>query len=291
MIEVTNISVRTFDLDHLDVFWEIEDTDEELERYSFYLLRSVDGPEGPFGVYAGPFNNSYQFRDPDVQTLHKWRVYYYRIRVVHKDTAEVQEFGPAWLEAPPDRITLEIRRRHYLLLKEFNGRKSFLFKNLTFGQKCPVCWDKGPRGNSIGRPTQQNCETCFDTTYVGGFATPIIFYLQIDPSPTPVQRLESAERAPVDTTGRTAAYPPISPKDVIVEAENIRWEVQRVPFTGKLRAKAHQELVLHQIPRDDVRYAIPINHELLDDFSPEREFTRPMSLGNPSLDRKQFDGT
>ena len=55
--------------------------------------------------------------------------------------------------------------------------------------------------------------------------------------------------------------------------------MESVPRTEKLRATVHQELELREIARDDVRYQIPINMDLLDDFSPEREFTRPKDVG------------
>jgi hypothetical protein len=280
VITVHDIVVRSFDLDHLDLFWKIADTDEILERYSFYILRSVDGAEGPFEQIAGPVDNENRFRDPEVNLLHKWRTYFYKIRVVNKDdSSDDHTYGPEWLRAKPDRIALEIQRRMYLVLKEKNGRPMLLFPAYTSGQRCPVCRDTGPMGNTIGRATQQNCETCFDMGYVGGFATPIIMFAQIDPSPVQPQQIDIAERAAVNTTGRTGAYPPISPKDMIVAPENRRWQVEKVPTTTKLGATVHQELVLAEIPRSDVRYKTPANLDLLDKFAPPRSFTRPMSLG------------
>jgi hypothetical protein len=119
---------------------------------------------------------------------------------------------------------------------------------------------------------------------VGGYATPILVYLQLEPSPKHVQRSDINERAPSDTTGRLAAFPPVKPKDVVVEAENRRWRIENVSSTQKLRATLHQELRLHELPRDDINFKLPVNLSLFDtEFSPEREFTRPMSLGNDTV--------
>jgi hypothetical protein len=278
MITVTKLVVRSYDLDHLDLFWEIPETTEEVEAYDFYVLRSIDGPAGPYNVIAGPFYNTYLFRDPGVQLLHRWRSYFYKIRVVQRATGLIQEHGPEWLHAEPDRLGLEFQRRQNLLLQEFNGRVAFLFPALTFGQRCAHCWDAGPKGNSIGRATHQNCQSCFDTTFVGGFATPIRFYLQIDPAPKAIQRTDFEEHQFVTTSARTSAFPPIKAKDVIVEAENRRWLVNKVASTEKLRSVVHQELEMWELAKDDVKFKIPVNYDLLAQHSPSRTMTRPMSL-------------
>lgn len=279
MIEVTSILVRSYDLDHLDVFWTLnEQNDERVEEYDFHVLRSIDGPAGPFQVVAGPFYNTYQYRDGDVHRLHKWRQYYYKIRVTHRATNQTREFGPQYLMAPPDRLALEIQRREKLLWREFAGRIVFLFPRLTFGQRCGHCWDQGPRGNTIGRETQQNCASCFDTTFVGGFATPIALHMQIDPSPIKPQKTDLKEHQFIQTTGRTVNFPPIKPKDMIVEAENKRWNVEKVSYTEKGRAVLRQELVLGQFPKDDIKYAVPVNADVLMEHRPERAMTRPMDV-------------
>jgi len=278
MIEVVNFIVHSFDLDHLDLAWDVSDTAEVVERYHFYVLRSVDGIAGPYEVIAGPFDNCNKFRDPDVKLLHKWRFYFYKIRIVHKDTKAVTEFGPEALAAKPDRITLEINHRMELLLREKVGRKCLFFPVLTSGQRCPQCWSVGKRGNTTGRAEQQNCLTCYDTTYVGGYATPILTFVQIDPGPVEPQLTDISERAMMNTTGRTSAYPPMKPRDMIVDPQNARWQVEKVPPTAKRGAIGHQELVLHMIPKPDIRYAVPVLDPLFEYNN--REYTRPMNTGS-----------
>jgi len=279
MIEVTHIRVRSFDLDHLDITWEISDTLEDLTRYSLYLLRSIDGQEGPFEQIAGPFDNTYRFRDPDVHRLYRWREYYYKLRAIHKDTGWEGMFGPEWLRAQPDLICLEMQRRNYLLFQEFAGRPCLLLPALTFGQRCPVCMDVGPKGNYIGRETQSSCKTCFDNKYVGGFATPIIVYGQIDPSSKSVQLMDTMEKASDVTTGKFGPYPHLKPKDVIVDPENGRWLVEKVDFTKKNGAIVHQVPQLRKMPEGSVVYSVPVTMDF-DEFAPSREFTRPMTLSN-----------
>jgi hypothetical protein len=279
VIQVTSIKVRSYELDFLDIFWELnEQSSERIEEYDFYVLRSIDGPAGPYRQIAGPFYNTFRLRDGDVQRLHKWRHYFYKIKWVHRASGREQEAGPAKLEAPADRIAMEIRRREHLLFREFNGRQVFHFPRYTFGQRCKTCYDQGPRGNSIARRTQQNCASCFDTGFVGGYATPMSIWVQFDPSPIEAQRTDLKEHQFIQTTARTTFFPPMKPKDMLVEAEDRRWRVERVSFTEKHRAKIRQELVLSEIPKDDVRFSVPINADLLMDHVGEKAMKRPMDI-------------
>lgn len=284
MLTVTKLQVRSYDLDHLDLFWEILETTEDVEAYDFYVLRSIDGPAGPFNPISAAFYNTYQFRDPDVHLLHKWRTYYYMIRVVHRESGDTKEFGPEWLRAKPDLIGLEIQRRERLVFEEFNGRAVFLFPVLTFGQRCPVCWDVGPKGNTIGRSTHENCATCFDTTWVQGFASPTICYMQIDPTAKRPQKSDHGDSQIITTTARTSSFPPIKSEDVIVEAENVRWGVEQSAGTEKLRSTVRQELQLRRIRTSDIRYKLPVDYNLLAEHSPRRAFVRPMDLQGEPLD-------
>lgn len=280
LLQFTEFRVEAFDLDHLDLSWTIEDTTEVIDRWDFYILRSVDGPGGSFEEIAGPFPHNGSFRDAEVKPLHNWRTYFYKIRAVNKDTSDAVEVGPASLEAPPDLITVELRRRCELLFSEFAGRRVLVYPAITSGFRCRHCFDYGSnsKGRSIGRQLTQNCLSCFDQTYTGGFQKPLQSWMQIDPTSETVQRTDTAELSRQDTSARLSAFPPLKPKDMIVEAENIRWQVERMTPTQKLRAEVHQEVVLHRIPRSDIRYRVPVDVELLRKASPEREFTRPMNL-------------
>jgi hypothetical protein len=279
MIKVTSIEVRSYELDYLDIFWTLnEQSQERIEEYDFFVLRSVDGAGGPYHQIAGPFYNTFRLRDGNVQRLHKWRNFFYKVKWVHRASGREQQAGPARLEAPADRLAMEIRRREILLFREFAGRLVFHFPRLTFGQRCRNCWDTGSRGNFIARQVQQNCATCFDSSFVGGYATPMSLWMQFDPAPVEPQRTDLKEHQFIQDTARTTFFPPIRPKDMIVEAEDRRWEVQRVSFTEKHRATIRQELVLSEIPKDDVRHSVPIKADLLMKHVGNKAMRRPMDL-------------
>lgn len=274
MLKVTKFVTRTFDLDHVDLFWEIADfgsAQDVITAYEFTVLRS-EGPEGPWDPLSPAFKDTYHFRDFSPNLLHKWRKLYYRLRIVHIESGDEAFTGNVALNAEPDIIALEIQRQEDTLLRQFTGRKCWLFPVRTFGPKCG-CYD-----STMGRRTVSNCPTCFDTGYLGGFMTPIECFVQVDPdrnneANTPTQGTQQ----PKNTTGRLIAFPPMKPKDMLIEAENRRWRLSTVTATERLRAAVRQELGLHEIQRGDVEYKVPVNLQDLanQQYAEERNFTNP----------------
>jgi hypothetical protein len=281
VIQISAIRVRSFDLDHLDVMWEIDslphgDGDRhEIYDYAFYVLRAGDSPLGPYEVVGGPLVDTYVFRDVSVSLLHKLRQYYYKVKVVHLPTGEEAEFGPEANDDPEhDLLGAEIIRNEDMLLREFIGRKCWMFPIRTFGPWCS-CFDA-----TLGRTTRSNHGACFGTGYLGGFMSPVEVYVQVDPNPKNSQlSLVPGETHQNDTTARMSAFPPAKPGDILVESENKRWRVMSVSPTERLRATIHQELRLHHIPKGDVEYALPVKVDLRElNPAAERNFTNPTKL-------------
>ncbi len=265
MLTVTRLQVRSLDLDHLDIFWEIapisgpqSDTDKhDILDYRFYILRSGDSPSGPYEQLAGPLRDQYMLRDITVSLLHKWRQYFYKLRVVHVPTSEETEFGPSSSTEPEhDLIAGDIIRQEDILFREFLGRKCWLFIARTFGPRC-TCWDP-----YLGRKTRSGHAACFGTGFLGGYMSPIEIYPQIDPPGKNQQATSLMQLQPGDTLARMICFPPVSPNDILIESENKRWKVIKVSNTQRLRAVVHQELTLHEIPKGDIEYDLPLNVDL-----------------------------
>ena len=281
MFKVVKLVARSFDLDHVDIFWETTDWEvtsaqEVPTAYDLYVERA-EGPAGPWTTLAGPFQDQYIFRDFSPNLLHEWRKLFYRIRVVHKPTSEEQIFGPTALLPEPDLIALEIQRQEDVLLREFTGRRAWIYPVRTFGPKC-LCYDK-----ISGRRTRTGCLNCFDTGYMGGYHRPIEFYIQIDPeADSPSNTNVAGERHEKNTSARCINFPPAKPKDVIIEAENRRWQVVTVAKTERLRSVVHQELTIHHIPKGDTEYKLPINLEDLQNqqWAGERNYTNPQHVND-----------
>jgi hypothetical protein len=279
VLNITSLYARSFDLDHMDVFWEIESFFGNIRQFDFYIYRS-ESSFGPWDLLAGPFQDQYYFRDVTSPQKHKWRSLFYQLKVVDKVTSEEKLFGPTSQQGEPDLIALEINRQEDVLFREFAGRKCWLFPVRTFGAFC-VCYDR-----VTSKRTKSNCLNCYDTGYLGGYLTPIECFVQLDPNsnspnPTPI-----GEQQFNQTSGRLISFPQVKPKDILVETENRRWKVSTVAQTQRLRSVVHQELMLQEVPKGDVAYKLPINIANLASLkaSAERNFTNPQHTdGMPDL--------
>ncbi len=287
-LNVINFRSQSFDLDHVDLFWEVADyytgqpTDEMILAYTFQIFRS-ESPLGPWEPLSPVFQNRYYFRDVSPALLNRWRNLYYLLRITDQRTNVTQDFGPTAQLAEPDLIAMEIMRQEDVLFREFAGRKCWLFPVRTFGGYC-VCYDRVK-----GKRTRSNCVTCYDTGFLGGYLSPIECFIQIDPSPKNNQMTQLGQQQTTNASGRLISFPPVKPNDILVEAENKRWKVVTVAMTTRLRAVVHQELTLHQIPIGDVEYKLPINVADLTNIQPsaERNFTNPQNIDG-SNDRLDF---
>lgn len=283
ILEVTSLRAVSLDLDKIDIFWEISpvagpknDTDRhDIYDYQFFLSRS-EAMYGPYEPVAGPLRDQYWVRDIQVSLLHNWRELYYKLLVVHVPTGETLVVGPTAFSQPaPDLIASEIMHQEDVLFREFIGRRCWLFPARTFGPRCS-CYDV-----YTGRRTRSGHKACWDTGFLGGYMSPVEIFVQIDPPGKNVQSTALTELQPGDTSARMICFPPVNPKDILVETENIRWRVISVSTTQRLRTVVHQELRLHQIPKGDIEYDLPLNVDLKKlEPSAARNFTNPTSLVN-----------
>jgi len=282
LINVTEITVYSFDLQNQTISWKIaavsgpsvDTTPHQIFDYEFSVLRS-ENPASGYIQLGNPLTDVYTFTDTQVSLLHKWREYFYKIRVTHKVTGETKDFGPTGSKTPErDLIAAEIVRQEGILFQEFIGRRCWLFQMRTFGPRCS-CFDMG-----TGKITRGSHGPCFGTGWLGGYHAPIEVYIQIDPSQKAIQQSSPHGEAQMNNCmARMSNYPPVSPRDIIVESENRRWRVVSVGATERLRHKIHQELQLHEIPRGDIEFLLPLSKALLATRSASsRNFTGPKNI-------------
>tara|TARA_B100000131_G_scaffold221323_1_gene212806 strand:+ start:549 stop:1448 length:900 start_codon:yes stop_codon:yes gene_type:complete len=286
VIKVSDIRVRSFDVDYLDIYWELEPAFEDLYNYEFTVERS-DNEFGPYVAITNPIVDRYHVRDTTVRGRYTYYTkIYYRISVRNKGTGEVAvypERGGAKLAAKPDLAALEMARLNNLRLKEFSGRKIWIFPKKKHGQRCGLCYD-----TTTSRKLRSQCPNCFDTTWVGGYHAPVETYGMIV---SPNEQTIHANFGNVEnenTSLMLGNYPEVFEGDLIVEAENIRWRVaSSISKVKKARSLVRQQLALHRIPKGDIEYKIPVNlteQETRDLIaSPERNYTNPHTLESAKL--------
>lgn len=269
-IEVKNIRVRSLSVDYAVVSWEIENTTEDVLDYTFQVLRS-EAAMGPFDPISTELEDSYIFVDNNIKVANAFRQTHYKIRVKRKSDGETQDFGPTDRDPPPDLTATEIRKHINLLMREFVGRRCWILPVRTFGQRC-TCFD-----NRLKQRTRSGCRLCYDTGFVRGYHHPIESWIQFDPSANANQQTNVGELQQQNTTVRLGYFPPVKPKDVVIEPENVRWRVALVSTTQRLRAIVHQEVQVHRIPPTDIEYALNIDMSVQETDSCGRVTTMDMN--------------
>lgn len=272
MIKVKEFFIRSFELEKINLFWEIEDitTTDDIMVYDIYILRS-QFQEGPFVQIAGPLNNVFTFQDNTTPIEHKTLKIFYKLKIINRLTNETLEVAPKTNIAPPDLTALEIIRQENKLFRGFIGKKCWIFQMRKYGQ-C-TCYDK-----TLKRTTISNCRLCYGTGFLGGYSSPIEQYIQIDPSDKTIQAGQNINQICKITAARLINYPIINPNDIIIESENLRWIVISVKQTERLRHPIRQELTLKEAFDTDIIYKLPIKLDLKNiDTSDKRNFTNPLT--------------
>lgn len=289
MLKVDNLRVRSFDVDHLDIHWELSGDDPR--SFTLEVLRS-ENQFGPFVPITKPFKDRSRFRDSGAGIGNYHRVWFYKIKVTrattgdgHDGNASTATFpkGPGvGLLAAPDLEGLEMARLERLRLQEFKGRLVWVFPIRTTGTRC-TCFDPVTR-----QRLRSSCLMCFDTGIVGGFYNPMQVYMEIVNPIEQTQLTPQAELKPQNTLGRLANWPYVHERFIVVEAENIRWRLAGpIKRIGKLRATVRQEFSLHRLPPDDVAYKLPVILDPKDlEASPDRQFSNPQNLENAGTRRE-----
>lgn len=258
MIYPKNVQAKRVDADAVMLTWEVEDTSEDALAYAFYILRS-ESPEGPWERVIGPLVDQYTAHDLKAPLRSGGRNLYYCVRAQHRETGEVFNAQPVTMLPRPPLDALEIIRRNDLLFREYTGRPCILYPVRTFGQRCTACFDI-----TTSRRTMSSCRVCWNTGFLRGFHTPVVVYVQIDPSGNPLQHIPPAMTDSKSTQARMGVYPLVKPRDILVESENKRWRVAGVNYTERLRSPVRQELTLTTIPNSDIEYSIPVEWPKLD---------------------------
>jgi len=272
VIEVTEFKVLSLDIDHLDLSWTIAPTNEDLGLYSVTIERS-EAISGPWETIISGIRDVVSFRDNRIRSFNEARKYFYRLTYVHSEMGDSRTFGPEWLRTEPCLEALELARLFGLKLQEFVGRKGWVFRRRNTGQRCG-CVDP-----LLDRRKDSNCRDCWGTGWIGGYYVPVEAFIKIEDTPTTLQGRNEGDRVVKNTPAQLATYPPVNPRDLIVDNENRRWRVHTVFLPTRLGSPVRQDLKLHKIPETSMEYKIdlPVDIHAIQ-ATPYREHTLPSSL-------------
>lgn len=266
MLVIQNIMVRTFSTDYAHVVWQIEPTAESISDYDFFILRS-EGQVGPYTVISGALVDQYIWRDSSARDNRSWRRYYYRVRVTHRISGESAEYGsrtveeiaegkdPGGVSRDPRQglIGKEISYRRRLISTAYAGKLGFIFQSRTFGQRCLGCWDPIKR-----QPNIEKCSSCYGTTFVGGFHTPIQVYIAEATTDRTDVLTPNGRAQPKTKSFFLASFPEVKPGDMIVESTNERWRIGQVSPSYVMGALVSQIATCARVIKSDIEYKVPI---------------------------------
>lgn len=266
MITLKNIIVNQINTNSISITWEIEPTEENLSIYKIGIYRA-ESPGQPnildeFDLVADDLDvNDGEYLDTSLSKLETpFRKWYYKLKVKNTDTLEetVSKFSFYFKSTSPDLYHKEILRQKYISLNLFVGRKLFLIKRRTWGTHCSLCWD-----DVLFRAKDAYCPECYGTGWTLGYFNPVPFLGMISPSPSRNQIMMFGEWSPSDVLLEMLNYPPLVPKDVIVDDDGNRWVVLDTQKVEKLGFTIEQRIQLALIEPDDIVYTLPINYNLV----------------------------
>jgi hypothetical protein len=121
------------------------------------------------------------------------------------------------------------------------------------------------------------CPRCFNTGRLGGFYSPILTQVKINPS-AKVNEPGDTLRQVSQTTGMCSFLPIVSPRDIIYEVNTgLRWRLVSVTPTEHHRVPIHQDLAMIQINPGDVENKLPIPSDLvpiIEEWRDERRYSQ-----------------
>jgi len=248
MIKVNEFRVVMVEVEALRLYWTIEPTSEDISEYDFSVFRS--GAEtGPWQLLASDLQ--FQYIDWEANNYSTDRLYWYTVRVTHKETKKFQDFGPQYNQFQTDPVGLELIRKKNVYLKTQTGLPVFLFKKKTFGQYCPACFDMIKQ-----RVSKTNCEVCYGSGFAGGYWKPIELYVN-RAIPDSVAKTIGFTKAGGNLVVEASNYPIISAGDFILFPQvGDRFRVVSITVHTRMGATIGQYVNMTEINHSDIEYRV-----------------------------------
>ena len=256
------------------VQWDILDPTEH-GAYSFVLERS-GSTEGPWETRITSANTYYfvdNFQDQptypptgNVNLYSLQREIYYRVKAIPPSGDHNAVYSsPHSLWPEIQYMASGLRRRlqydESILFRRVNGVRLALLKRRRWGERCTECYDPETKATMW-----EACPTCYGTTFVGGYWSPVIIYGRIDP-PHNVQVQPNGH----GDTSETARHhitlldtPSLQDKDIIVETDlNHRHVIEGHTQTELRRRSVHQQVTTSILDRGCVEYTILVDFRII----------------------------
>ena len=162
MLSIKDIQITSrYSVDFLYIKIFLTDSVEDISNYTFNLYRSNNDED--YFELVGADLVDFEFLDYSVNLRDISTQYYYKVKIMHKDTFETYEsdvFRYTGGELDTEGYYLvEVSKMQLEVVVD--NQEMILLSKRQSGSLCPHCYD------DIRRKPQNNCETCYNTNYVG----------------------------------------------------------------------------------------------------------------------------
>lgn len=250
------------------VQWDIEA--DEAGPYLVDVARAAS-PEGPWETVVTGLRDAYHFLDDRLNLppttasnvreganfFSLSRAMYYRVTVVPPSGIDhAYESHPEPVEPGLDTRTRLLKRKilrdQAVGYRRLNGISLVVLKRRRWGDRCSTCWDP-----VSGEATHEHCATCFGTSFVGGYWTPVRIRGRRETGTVQSQMTSHGDSDVKLADFNVLDYPLIEYKDLIIDiARNDRYQVQRVHHTELQGVTVHQKVTASLLGRNSVEYQL-----------------------------------
>lgn len=252
--------------------WDITGTTET----GIYIVdvERAGSPNGPWETLTSGAKSIYHYLDDLLQNkpiavpgelkeganlLSLQREIYYRITVTPPSGRDNSVSTISPVEPTLDKRMKLIKRKILFDeakgLDKVNGIDLAILKRKHWGTRCPDCFD--PVTKEV---LQEHCNTCYGTSFVGGYWDPVIIKGRIGASPAQTQ-ISPHGKVEVNTTRITVLdYPKLEVDDIIVSIrDNDRYIVKMITPTTLKKVVVHQVAEISLLSRDSVEYEVKVD--------------------------------
>lgn len=249
--EIKTTSIFGNDFVHID--FTLSPTKEDLSLYKFDLHRSNDSETG----FVKIADNLTEFSHADEVDLYNIAIpFYYKVVVTKLSSGEASESKVyRHLAEKHDQYAYYISHlvKHNARVT-VNNQVLLLLSRKRTGTLCPTCHDE------IRKRPQQQCETCWNTGFVGGFYTPKKVIAVYNNASGIMEKFSPSNVAEDKTPVQlwTPNYPLIQVNDLLVDTQNTRFIVTSFQPSVKQFYLIRQTIQMQMIPKTSLLYKIPI---------------------------------
>lgn len=245
-------------LDGAQVSWELDTRNfKDAGPYNF-TLQWAENNNASYIDVAGPTSGNFLV-DNERRLFSKLPYSVYRIKLV---TAQDEYYSdPEPILGKWNRhdylLAKDIVRREFVRLKKFTGTQGLYLGRKQWGTACNNCLDE-----LTGMPTQAHCTVCYGTGYIGGYYTPVEFWVTEDTinmrEQTDPNRNVTSDQVQMV---RVVAAPYLTAKDVWINTTtDERWFVESKKELAVIRGRPLVTAVeLRKVEPDNVVYTLPVS--------------------------------